>query len=504
MAATARALTVARKNPTGGAIDVKRVAMAFVAMAGSLLLLGIFVPIGIALLIAVPILAIWMWSAPFRVVYLMVGIAAMIEVFPLNFPDSLTDRVPIFLNLNSTAGLQGFSFSPAEILILTGAVVAIARGAQEHSLEWPSGRLPVAYGLYLAVVLAAEVHGLLSGGDWKTSLWELRPQLYGFVLFVMTTVLLKDRSQLLTLAIVFLASVMAKAVIGDFRYFVTLQRTLSSSLDVLAHDDSYFLSVFVTAALVAAIWIKNRRLTVALSMSSAVALAALLANSRRAGVYAVAGGVFIVLLLAFRFEPDLRRRIGWSCVLLALVYTGLLVDGWDKQYGLEAQLVRPVRSLIDPSSRDFSSDQYRVAETANLQFTYRTSPLFGIGFGHPFYIVTPMANISQFYSLWNVIPHNTLMWVPMRMGLIGMVAFWGWIGIALLEGFGVIRTNKDPLVRAVAAFAIAAVVAELAVAYGDIQLESYRNMIFLGVLLGVLTRLPQMAQRSSAVERTTA
>jgi hypothetical protein len=171
---------------------------------------------------------------------------------------------------------------------------------------------------------------------------------------------------------------------------------------------------------------------------------------------------------------------------------------WDKQYGIQAQLVRPIRALIDPTARDFSSDIYRVAESANLRFTYRTQPIIGVGFGHPFDIVYPMADISNIYPLWNVIPHNSVMWVGMRMGALGYVAFWGLIGLAVIQGFGIIGARRDPFIRAVAAFCVAAVVAEIAVAYVDIQLENYRNLIFLGVVLGVLNRLPQMAETENA------
>ena len=178
-----------------------------------------------------------------------------------------------------------------------------------------------------------------------------------------------------------------------------------------------------------------------MGVMSALALVAMLANSRRAGVYALAGAVGVILLLAFRFEPTLRKRIAWLSVAMLIAGAGFVVYAWDKQYGVQAQLVRPIRSLVDPTARDFSSDLYRTAETANLKFTFRTSPIFGVGFGSPFYIVNPMADISNFYPLWNVIPHNSLMWVGMRMGAIGFIAFWGLIGLAVLQGFAVIGAN---------------------------------------------------------------
>jgi hypothetical protein len=478
--------------------SVRRFAAAFFLIAGGLCLICVYLQITVALVIAIPLFAVWFWREPVRGVYVLTAGAAMIEIFPLNFPDSFTDRVPLFLNLNNSAGLTGLSITPAEILMLTIALVAIARAGSDRQLHWPGGRLVAAYCLYVLVVLGAEVHGLLAGGDFKTSLWEIRPQVYGFILFFMATTLVVDRSQLKKLAIVFLLAVSAKALVGDFRYFVTLQGNVGQSLEVLAHEDSYFLAMFVTAGLAALIWLRNRRVLIPMGVMSALALIATLANSRRAGVYALGGAAAVIFLLAFRFEPVLRKRIAWLSVAMLIVGAVFVTYAWNKQFGIQAQLVRPIRSLVDPTARDFSSDVYRTAETANLLFTFRTSPLIGVGFGSPFRIVQPMADISQIYPLWNVIPHNTLMWVGMRMGTIGFVAFWGLIGLAMLEGFGVIGANRDPFIRAVAAFCVAAVVAEIAVGYVDIQLENDRNLIFLGVVLGVLNRLGKVADVKDA------
>ena len=498
MAAAVGILTMAQRPAAEPDFSPRRFAATFFVIAGGLCALCLFLQITFALLIAVPLLAVWLWRAPVRGLYVLTAGAAMIEVFPLNFQDSLTDRIPLFLNLNNSAGLTGLSITPAEILMLTVALVAIARASSERQLHWPGGRLVAAYSLYILVVLGAEVHGLLAGGDFKTSLWEIRPQVYGFILFFMATTLVTDRSQLQRLAIVFLLAVSVKALLGDFRYFVTLQGNLGQSPEVLAHEDSYFLGLFVTAGLASFIWLRSRRVVIPMGVMSALALVALLANSRRAGVFALAAAAGVILLLAFRFEPALRKRIAWLSVAVLIAGTAFVVYGWDKQYGIQAQLVRPIRSLVDPSARDFSSDLYRINETANLLFTFRTSPLTGVGFGSPFYIVYPMADISNIYPLWNVIPHNSLMWVGMRMGTIGFVAFWGLIGLAVLEGFYIIDRRRDPLVRAIAAFAIAAIVGEIAVGYADLQLESYRNLIFLGVVIGVLNRLPHLSETEHA------
>ena len=493
--ATVGVLSRARQWPVTAAFQPRRDAIAFTVIAAGLCAAAIFMGTGLALLFAVPVLAVWFWREPARGVYVLVAGAALIEIFPLNFPDSLTDRVLLFLNLNNTAGFD-FPITPAEILMLTASGAALARGVSERRAHWPEGRLVTAYVLYVLVVVGAELHGLVSGGDLKTSLWEMRPQIYGFVVFLLATSTIRDRTQLRRLALFFLLAVLAKGLIGDFRYYVTLKGDLGNGLEVLAHEDSYFLGLFITAGLAGLIWLRNRRFVILMSIGSTLAMIAMLANSRRAGVYALAGAIAVVALLAYRFEPSLRKRIAWLCVLALIGGVGFVGYAWDKQYGIQAQLVRPIRSIVDPSVRDMSSDLYRTAETANLRFTFRTSPIIGVGFGSPFYIVYPMADISNIYPFWNVIPHNSLMWVGMRMGTIGFIAFWGVIGLAVVAGFDVMRSRRDPLVRAIVAFSLAAIAAEIAVGYTDLQLESDRNLIFIGAVLGVLNMLPRLLEAS--------
>ena len=492
MAVTVRALTRLPEPEAEPVVDAQWMVKALL-FGAALCLVGDLLPTAIALLIAIPLLLIWMWSQPVRGLYVLLAGTALIEIFPLHFKDSFTDKIPLFTNLNNSAGFNGFPITPAEILMLAVALAALARAAAKSRIGWPEGRLVTAYTIYLLVVLGAEVHGLLAGGDLKTSLWEMRPQVYGFVLFVLTTTLVEDRRHLVRLAVIFLLAVAVKAVIGDYRYFITLAGKVGAQEQVLAHEDSYFLGMYLAAGLTLLIWLRRKTPLIWIGLAAPLALVAMLANTRRAGVYALAAAVVVIVILAYRFEPALRKQL----ILLSLV--GLIAAfafvgySWNKTSGISAQLVRPVRSLIDPSARDFLSDSYRTAENANLRLTFQSSPIIGVGFGSPYLMVYPQADISQIYPLWNVIPHNSLMWVGMRMGIVGFVAFWALIGLAILEGFHLLGYRRDPLLRAFAAFAIAAIVAELVVGYADLQLESYRNLIFIGVVMGVLNRGRQLA-----------
>lgn len=445
----------------------------------------------IGLLVVIAVLTPWIFAVPVRGLQILLAAAIAIEIYILNFPDSFTDYVPFFYGLNNSLG-WGISVTPAELLMGVTLVAGVVRSGPMIRARLFRGRLFGPYLLFLMAVLLGEVHGLLNGGDFNKSLWELRPQVYGFIGFVIASLVIRSREDLERLALVAAVAILFKGVIGDVRYFIVLNHILGTHESVLGHEDSYFLALLPMATVAALIWTGWTRNVNLLAIASVIGLAALLANERRAGILALDGGVLVIVLLAIRFNGVNRRRLIVLALIAAVIVTAFLIAFWNVQTGLIGQLVRPLRSQFDPTQRDYLSNIYRLAENVNLQLSFQTNKLIGMGFGMPFLTVLAQADISTIYPLWNYIPHNTLLWVGVRMGLVGSVAFWALFGTALLEVCRALSVQRDRFVLALVALAGAAIVAELLVAYGDLQLESYRNMIFIGVIFGVLNILPAM------------
>lgn len=463
--------------------------------------LGLTVKPSLAVLAAVPpalLVVSWVWHQPVRGLYLLLGGTLIFEIFPLRFPDSLTDRVPFFLNLNnvnSSAGLNGIPITPAEILMVGVLLIWLAAGAARRSLAVITGPIMTAYVIFTLVVVAAELHGILGHGDWDRSLWELRPQVYGLVTFFMAANMVQKREHLKHLAVVFFIAVAFKVGVALYRYFVTLHGNDASYEAIMAHEESYFFALFIFAAGAAVIWGQGltKQLKFLMIAGAAMSLFALVVNHRRAAEISLIAGVGTVMLLAIRFDEANRTR--WLGLSLVTVFAAALFVFvyWDHTNGLTGQLIRPVRSMFYPDPRDYLSNIYRVAEDGNIWLAFRSSPLFGIGFGIPMPVVYPMADISKDYPLWNYIPHNTLLWIGMRMGAIGYAAFWGLVAMAVLQACRQLAKGRDPLLNTFAAFAVAAIVAEIFQGYSDLQLDTYRNLIVFGAFLGLLQRLPKLA-----------
>lgn len=459
-------------------------------------------PPAVGVLIALALIVPWVIAVPIRGLQVLLVAAIAIEMYPLLFPDSFTDRVPFYENLNNSLGLNGVSATPAELLMGVVLVAAFARATPEVRARLYRGRMFGPYLLFLGAVLMGELHGMLNGGDLNKSLWELRPQVYGFVAFVAASLLIRDRQDIIRLAVIAATAIFFKAVIGDVRYFIVLNHDLGTHETVLGHEDSFFLALLPMATIATLIWTGWTRTVTFLLLVSTVAMAALLANERRAGILAFAGGMATIAVLAIRYNTARRTRVAVFTIIAVIAATVFLVTFWNDQYGLIGQLVRPVRSQFDPTQRDYLSNIYRQAENVNLQLSFQTNKLIGMGFGMPFLTVLTQADISYIYPLWNYIPHNTLVWVGVRMGLVGSVAFWGLFGISLLEVCRALSVQRDRVVLIMTAIAGAAIVSQLFVAYADLQLESYRNMIFIGIVFGLLNILPAIFPEPPEKPRT--
>jgi hypothetical protein len=493
------AVRTARPLVTGVAEreNSRRVFLELLAMIPPVLLAVLVLPTPIAVAGAFPAW-LWIWKKPIRGLYIIFGAALLLEQFALKFPDSLTDRTGFFENLNnSNSALHGIPITPAEIVMLAALLVWLMSSISQRSLELPKGPIAKAYIAFVVVVLFAELQGMAGGGNFGISLWELRPQAYALITFLLAASLVRTKADLLRIVGIFVVIVTLKGLIADYRYLVTLHRNLNGVEAIMAHEESYFFALFMVAAVCVVLWSRSKRIQLAAIALAAIVGLGLNANHRRAGVLALTIGVVILVILAARFDAVNRRRLVIGSVVAAVVVGAFVMSYWDHQSGLLGQFIRPFHSIFEPDTRDASSNLYRQAEDANLLLTFRSSPIFGIGFGRPMLYAFHMADISNLYPLWNYIPHNTLLWIGMRMGIVGYVTFFGLLSMATLQACRVARDTGDPLLRGVAILAVVAIGMELAVGSVDLQLDTYRNLIFLGAVLGVIYRLPAIARAAA-------
>ena len=93
--------------------------------------------------IAVIVLIPLAWRRPAVALYVLIGAAVTIEIFPLGFSDSLTDTIPFFLNLN-TGGVP-LPASPAEGVMVLAVAAWLSSSAGQRGMFRPNHSILRAY-----------------------------------------------------------------------------------------------------------------------------------------------------------------------------------------------------------------------------------------------------------------------------------------------------------------------------------------------------------------------
>ncbi|MGH7746987.1 MAG: DapH/DapD/GlmU-related protein, partial [Candidatus Dormibacteria bacterium] len=149
------------------------------------------------------------------------------------------------------------------------------------------------------------------------------------------------------------------------------------------------------------------------------------------------------------------------------------------------QPARAVHAAIRPNARDLASNQYRVIEDANLVLNIRARNSLGTGFGLPIDYAIPIVNLDNIDSAIAYIPHNGVLWIWMRMGILGEILFWFLVATAVRRCYDLARVG-DPESSLLGAFAICAIVAYVVMGYYDMGFFWFRIACCMGFLLGAV------------------
>jgi O-antigen ligase len=402
-----------------------------------------------------------------------VSLTAPVPVDPPIAPEPLTAHIPLF------HGMGGLHVAPADLLIVLACVIVLARSADRTR-----PRTVVWYALLglLGAVAWGTALGILHHGDIRIAFMETRPYAYLAATYVLTSSLARDRRALRAVLWALVVCAALKALQG-LVIFVQVRHMNPRPEAVLGHEESFFFALL--AFLVLALWLWNvdgRLRATATALAPVVALADL-ANDRRAAWLVLGGGLMTLVAVGLRALPE-RRHILARGIAVVLVLSAVYVPAyWNKTGGL-AQPARALRSMVSPDSRDALSDLYRIQENANLKVNIRESDGIGTGFGVPIRYTLPITDISGIDPLIAYIPHNGVLYVLMRMGLVGGVALWTLLAAGIVTALRVAR-GADRELAVVGAVVAAALVAYALMGAVDQGFFFYRVAFVVGTLLGL-------------------
>jgi hypothetical protein len=183
---------------------------------------------------------------------------------------------------------------------------------------------------------------------------------------------------------------------------------------------------------------------------------------------------------------------------MAVVLAVYLPAYWNKTGGL-AQPARAIHSAVSPDPRDAASNLYRIQEDANLKLNIHEGGLLGKGFGVPIDYALPIVDISATDPLIAYIPHNGVLYIPMRMGVAGAIAFWSLLAAGLITACRLAR-SRDRELAVVGALLACGLVAYALQGYNDQGFFFYRIAFVMGTLFGVAHAATRMDRAGHPAE----
>jgi O-antigen ligase len=490
-------------NPSGQAVsDVQRTRRLQIAVAGVLLvvLAAALGPVGGILaaagkgfaiaFVAVLFMPVLFWRVPASPLVVFVAAATSIERFADPNPDAITARVPLFRSFAETYGLSGAIVLPIELLIGLALLVWLAKGVSERRVQLRASPLGITVTVLFGIAVAMELFGLARGGIFHISLWELRPFLYLAAAYLLASQLVSKRAALEAILWGVVIGTGLKGVLGTERV-ITWANIVPKPEAILEHDESFFFSLFILLTL--ALWLFGKRgwlRRVAMLLLPFVVTADL-GNNRRAAWVILPATLLALAVVFYVRTPDRRRVTGWVVGVLLLVGTGYVLV-FKNSTSLVAQPAHAIWSQFQADPRDASSNLYRQLENANLAIDIKVAAFTGTGFGVPIAHPIPLYDASNIDPLINFIPHNNILYVWLRLGTLGAIAFWCLVGAAIVSACRLAR-HPDRDLGLFGVVGLVAVMAWLVQGYLDMGIVSFRIILLVGTVLGAVTAAHRMA-----------
>ena len=438
------------------------------------------------------------WRYPSATFYLLFAAILVFEVNVSNHPDAIVDKIPFFRNINTIIQMytdktvNAFPINPMEVLLLITGVFAALRAIFDHRGKIVLGPLFLPITAYMVFVMLGWINGMLTGGDFKISLQEVRPQFYFLMAYLMAVNTIKTPGHLQRIYWITVLCIGLKGIIYTIRRNTVFAGMALPDQGVGSHEEAFFFDCFEMLLIILSFCNIQKHLRRVMCFLLPIVVLGNLATNRRAGTAAIIIVMPILLLAAHRVLPKYRKGI--AAFGLAIIILGpLYYFTFRHSESMLGQPARAIASQFDPDARDAGSNAYRDAENADLVATIHLAPLQGYGYGKRMLHVAPIADISKLYDWWDIITHNQVLWVWMRTGTLGMVAFWMMVSAIIIYACRTIRSESATAeVKAIGIFTMMVICMLMFFGLLDLQFTNYRDMLFGGFWVGILVNASRL------------
>jgi O-antigen ligase len=461
--------------------------LAFGAVAGYLASSGSITRVFALTVVFLPVV---LWKRPYLAPAVFLSAAVLVEQGVQSPKIPITENIPMFQGIGP-GHLQG-----ADILLLMIVFIYSVKSKEWRPRWFPRTHVSLAIRGVLACVALAVVVGQVHHGSLRVGLMEARPYVYLAATYFLTCVFIRDRRAIRAVLWAFVGAVTVKALQGIY-VWVSNRHMTPKPEAFIGHEASYFFVIFMI--LVLALWLFDQRGQLRLWSTRLLPLIifANIVNDRRASWEMLGGALLCFGVIAYKAMPIRRRLLGKTIAALALVSAVYFPVMWNSTSSL-GQAARAVRSQVKPSARDAESDLYRVQENANLEYNIKQNGALGKGFGVKIDYALPITDISQIDPLIAYTPHNDVLDVLMRMGLLGGVAMWFLMGAGIISGSRLAR-SRDREVALIGLVLACSLVAYALMGGVDQGFYFYRIAFITGTLLGLAEAARRLARAESGL-----
>ncbi len=380
--------------------------------------------------------------------------------------------------------------NPIDLCIVLLMALGVARrvrrahaGSGAPGLQVPRSLLGLEI-LALMSVLAFEAWGLVRGGNFRGSLWQVRDLLYIPMTALAVQLALPGPRDHEVIGKAIVAAALTKAAIIAHAQLFAFGPAGFSPPFVTSHGDSL---LFVLASIIVLVnWIERRTLGSRLLLVGSAALLglAIQVNGRRLAW----AELDTALLLLYFVTPWTPRKRSLTRIMLGLipVFALYVAAGWGSSAAMFGP-VRIVRSLMDQNVD--ASTESRSRENYNLVFTFKQSPLLGSGFGHEYIELVQADDLTFSFEFWRLIPHNSLLGLFAFTGIVGFSLFWLPLVAGIFYGVRSVHRAREPAQRVAAVAVTVAFACHAQQAFGDMALQDAECALLVGVSLAVAGRL---------------
>jgi hypothetical protein len=418
--------------------------------------------------------------------YLFLAMVLLFDQFFIPGFEPITYKVMYFRNLKEIPYVPSLSagvVNPLELqmMLIIGIWFIVASFKKNLKLVGiPMWGFALAF--YLMLVFSF-LYGLKRGGDFLPAVWEIRALFYLGVCYVMVPQVIRTKEQLYTLMWVIITCISYKAFQGFSRY-AYLGFTFNDLPTLTNHEDpKFFVDLIVLLIAFVMFDVKSKQRTTLLWLLLLLVLG-FYAGQRRATYAAIVPAFAAFIAIVPGKQQKLFVRTLAPIFIFMVIYCAIF---WniDNKFAAPVKLIKSGLSTDkETSGEHYYSNLYRDVERYDLAQTFLRYPVLGIGFGNKY--DQPMKLVPIPFPLRDWITHNAILWVLVKTGAVGFCIFWLFFNSFAFKAAMTLPKLNDPYLKALCAFTVTVIVTQLVVSNYDLQLTYYRNMVFLGTVMGLL------------------